>query len=407
MGVRVLHIHKSILFGGAENSLLQLIRAQREMGMDPVVVTSRECPFREAVQQENIEVFSNPLDVPSWRFLRSSIRHWRELARIVKAAQPDILHIGVLPWLNDTYLLSVLTGVPTVVHVRGLVHKHQLNFPTVFGLRRAAAVICVSEFVNQSLLCLLPDAKTTVIYNGLDPSSFTPSRDPAGVRMELGFDKETFLVGLFANFIERLKKHDTLVRAAARLKGRAGIGFVMVGGVGPDPLYHSDVVELAKTLDVENRIRFVGFQKDVASYVNAMDAVVCCSEGEGFGRTFLEAMACAKPLIGTDSGACPELVQHGETGFLYRLDDDVDLAHRILELVSHPDDAARMGAAGLERLRNTFSLRRHAEAIAGLYNDVLKCRRRRSPRSSRGGLRRELHRIRRGCVGPWRENIDN
>ncbi|MCK4374374.1 MAG: glycosyltransferase family 4 protein, partial [Candidatus Brocadiae bacterium] len=179
------------------------------------------------------------------------------------------------------------------------------------------------------------------------------------------------LVGFVAHFVQRCKKHETLVRAAARLKNNDAIAFVIVGGVGPDPSYYNEVRELARRLSVAERIKFVGYQSDVASYLNAMDVVVSCTEGEACGLNLLEAMACGKPVIATNSGGIPEFVQDGRTGMLYPLDDDEALARCIERMACSPEMARSMGALARKRARAMFALQPHADAIASVYERVL------------------------------------
>jgi len=105
------------------------------------------------------------------------------------------------------------------------------------------------------------------------------------------------------------------------------------------------------------------------------DIVVHASvDPEPFGRVILEAMACQKPVIGARGGAITELVVDGETGLTYPPGDAGALANAISSLVGRPEEAARLGRNGHERLVSRFHIRRNVEATMRLYERVVGAR---------------------------------
>lgn len=370
--MRVLHLHRSILLGGEAHSVLQLIGMQRKMGMQPVLLTNRQGPLWDLANKQGVEVFRHSLDTPGWQCVRSSIRHWSRLLRIVYRANVDILHICGIHLLNECHLLATLSGLPTIIHARGPVRAHQLNPRVRWALRHSDVVICISHFVRKTLQSSMPAVRARVIYNGVDPASYLPRRPRSQMRSELGLSDDAFLVGFVGHFVQRWKKHETLVRAAARLRDHENVAFVIVGGQGPDPSYFREVRSLIAQLGLSDHVRLVGAQSDVASYYRAMDAFVSCSEGEGFGRVLAEAMMCGIPVIATKSGACPEVVQEGHTGFLYAVDDEEALARCIVRLARNPKLAEQMGQRGRTRALRLFSINTHAASVAEVYQEVLR-----------------------------------
>jgi glycosyltransferase involved in cell wall biosynthesis len=105
-------------------------------------------------------------------------------------------------------------------------------------------------------------------------------------------------------------------------------------------------------------------------FYNAADVFVTTPWYEPFGITPLEAMACARPVIGADVGGIRYSVAHQQTGLLVPPKDPVALAHCLAALKRDPQLARRMGAAGLQRAQDMFTWRSVAESLALVYARV-------------------------------------
>ena len=116
--------------------------------------------------------------------------------------------------------------------------------------------------------------------------------------------------------------------------------------------------KLAAELGCLDRTTFTGWRTDIPDLMAASDIVIVSSYQEGFGLTMTEAMGASRPVIAYDTGAPPEVVCHGETGFIVCEGDFQALAERSIELVQDPALRHRMGAAGLARARDKFSVQR-------------------------------------------------
>jgi len=102
-------------------------------------------------------------------------------------------------------------------------------------------------------------------------------------------------------------------------------------------------------------IDYLGFVEDVPELLHQVDAFVLPSHREGVPRSIIEAMATAKPVIATNIRGCREEVVDGKTGYLVEVQDETQLARRMLDLVEQPDVASEMGRAGFERAMKHFN----------------------------------------------------
>ena len=148
--------------------------------------------------------------------------------------------------------------------------------------------------------------------------------------------------------------------------------------VGTGPL-EDEMKQLCESLDLGDRVRFLGFQSDVRSLLGASDLFVLSSDArEGLPLALVEAMACGLPAVVTDVGGAAEAVADGETGLLVPPHDPVALADRLALLRANPALAAAMGRAGRRRVNSLFTWARVAGDLADVYRGVARP----SPRSA-------------------------
>jgi len=128
-------------------------------------------------------------------------------------------------------------------------------------------------------------------------------------------------------------------------------------------------------MGLRESVRFLGTRHDVPELLALMDMVVHPSLQEGFANAVLEAMAAGKPVVATDVGGNPEAVVQGETGLLVPPRDSRALADAIIWMLDHPDEAARFGETGRNRVADHFEISRMVRQYEELYERLVaeKC----------------------------------
>jgi N-acetyl-alpha-D-glucosaminyl L-malate synthase BshA len=147
-----------------------------------------------------------------------------------------------------------------------------------------------------------------------------------------------------------VKRVSDVVDVFAKVSERIPSRLVFVGE-GPDL---AKVVCQVKKLGLSDRVHFCGKQDDVAQLLSMADVMLLTSEKESFGLVALEAMACGVPTIGSNAGGIPELVTHGETGYLAPIGDTDQMAEFALRLLSDPVGYSIMSNACVHRARTVF-----------------------------------------------------
>jgi glycosyltransferase involved in cell wall biosynthesis len=169
------------------------------------------------------------------------------------------------------------------------------------------------------------------------------------------------------------KGHEHFVEAAMRLlRAGAAARFVIVGdSVFAEDAWRADALRRrVKDAGLEEHIRFTGISHDVPRVMRGLDVLVLASDAEPCGRVLFEAMASARVVVATNTGGTPEIVRDGIEGVLVPPRDAGALAHAIGGLIADPVRRARLGDAGLARVRAEFTIERYVERTVRVYDDV-------------------------------------
>ena len=173
--------------------------------------------------------------------------------------------------------------------------------------------------------------------------------------------------------LDPIKGHTLLLAALALVRDQLpAVKLLVVGGEGPRTNYASVLQQLTHKLDLDEHVVFTGQRSDIQHILAAADLFTMPSDGEGFGLSFVEAMAMKKPVIGLDNGGTPEVVEHGRSGLLSPAGDVQQLAENILTLVNDPALRQRMGEYGRARVERDFNPQRMANDVENIYRLVLE-----------------------------------
>jgi glycosyltransferase involved in cell wall biosynthesis len=299
------------------------------------------------------------------------------LARAVRArirkllrVQPlDLIHAhAALPCGQAALAIAVEFGLPYVVSVHGLDVFAERQCGRWLGgtakrlcmdvYRRAAKIVCISEKVRQRLPEDL-QAKASVVYNGVDADTFSPAPQPS-------LPMRILSVG---NLIPT-KDHALLLRAFARVHRTLPHSELEIIGDGPE---RPRLEELARDLGIYSRITFRGRQdrQTVALAMQNCGVFALPSRYEGLGCVYLEAMACAKPVIGCAGQGIDEVIQDGRNGMLIPAGDEVALADRLLTLLQDAALRQRLGVAARQTVLQSYTLDHQAGKLAQIYRECV------------------------------------
>lgn len=228
--------------------------------------------------------------------------------------------------------------------------------------RRLARVIVVSRTSERSVVhaLRLDPARVRVVYNGIDTETFRPLE---GVEPRPG---HILYVG---NTEDRNKGARYLFEALGLLKDEREFRLTLVDNFRWNLKL---APEMVRALGLSSRVDFAGrvSTERLVQLYNEAALVVSPSLYEGFGLPAAEAMACGRPIVATTGGAFPEIVTHGETGWMVPPGDARALAEAIRLMLDSPDLRASLGAAGRRAIIERFSWRKAAEETLAVYDEI-------------------------------------
>jgi glycosyltransferase involved in cell wall biosynthesis len=355
---RVLQVITPSHMSGAEMQLARLTRRMEARGHEMPVVVKCDSPANAEFERMGIPVDRRPI---SGKFNPRAV--WA-LSQAARDYRPEIIQstLSSASWWSGW--LERLGGPPTIGHVQG--------FTSAAWHRRQSHLLAVSNAVKQHLVNQgVPGDKITVLYNALAPEEFVPRRSAADVRAELGAEKDTFVVGTIAHLSEKKGYRELLAAIPAVLSHIRGAQFWIVGRGA----LRDELEQQAREQGVWRQVRFLGFRRDAADLMNAIDVFALPSHREPCALVYIEAALSAKPIVACRAGGAPESVAEGETGLLVPPRDATALANAIRALADDRDLGRRMGRAGRARALDVFSWERFIATLEGVYERVSEERR--------------------------------
>ncbi|MBK9475980.1 MAG: glycogen synthase [Tetrasphaera sp.] len=385
------------IYGGAGVHVAELTRALRSRGDLEVRVQA----FGPPRDERGTSGFADPPGLAGANAALVTMGVDLEIA--AAAAGSDLVHSHTWYANFAGHTAALLHGIPHIVSAHSLEPMRPWKAEQLAGGYRvsswiertayeaADAVIAVSAGMRADVLRSYPDIdpdKVKVIHNGIDSELWRRARDEDTVRRH-GVDPDAPSV-IFVGRITRQKGLPYLLRAVKELPPRVQI--VLLAGAPDTPEIKAEVealiAELRQTRSGVVWIPEMLPRAEVIAMLSAATVFVCPSVYEPLGIVNLEAMACEVPVVGTATGGIPEVVVHGETGWLVPIeqvqdgtgtpvDPDryvADLAAALTEAVSDRARADRFGLAGRERAITHFSWQSIAETTYQLYLDVVRRR---------------------------------
>ena len=270
-----------------------------------------------------------------------------DMLRIVDEKRIDILHLHGYGATTFGRLAGARRGIPTIVHE----HANLTSTPWFQQIadRLLEPATDIALAVSKSTADFLIDArhipasKVKVVYLGVPLDEFSRPRSAAEIaeaRRDLGIADGEFAIGTITRLHDS-KGNSYLVEAAARvIKERPAARFFLVG---EGPLL-PDLEAQAASLGLGDRFVFAGFRRDVAGTLSAFDISVFPSLWEGTPITAFEALAMGKPIVSTDADGLLDILTGDHDAVIVPKRNAVALAEKIVWVMDHPDERARLGA---------------------------------------------------------------
>lgn len=363
--VRILHILPSIHGYGAERQVVELLKCLHGDGLQVGLLTIYEPTDEQRAQ----------LPIPVLSAGRSSRRDYAFLPRLVRAIRayrPHIVHTHTHVGKYWGRLGATLAGARCIVHTEHnpcdfrrtpferladrLLHATTSRIVTFFREQG----ICLSEFER------FPQRKLAIIPNGLQLPDARHG-DRAAVRAELGVADDMFAV-IVVGRMEFQKNQMLALLALAQIDDVQRRKLLLLfAGAGED---ENLLRGLARALNVSERVRFLGFRKDVPSLLAGADLLLMTSWFEGMPLALLEAMIAGVPIVSTPWIGARNMLGDGRFGFLTADYEASCVASEVLRAMQHPGVRREVAERAQRHAYESYGIARMAAAHRDLYRSL-------------------------------------
>jgi len=384
---KILYLNPTSEVGGAERSLLDLLKHLDEEKYRPVVCIPSEGKLIWEARRMGVETKVIPFHPEISKLSREYGNRWYirllltpwylvptilEIAWFVRSRDIDVIVTNGIKCHFIGSMVSLTTRTKLIWHVRDLIEKGWLKWALRFmGRYFPDKIITNSNAVGS----MFPGNKRKeTVYNGIDLSHFRPGINGKKIRSEFNVGRDTKLIGTIGH-LAPLKGYEELTDAMVELvREGCNVKLAIVGEAiyQNSNSYKQRLLSLVYSKGLKDRVIFAGFREDIPELLASFDIFVLPSRSEGFGRVNLEAMAMGKPVISTSVGGIPEVVLDGVTGILVPPENSGDLAHGILRLLNDAQLRKSLGSEGRKRVEEHFTVQAHAERIQEIYENILR-----------------------------------
>lgn len=367
---KILFVIDSLVFGGAQRQLVELVKGlTRTCRYEIHLVSLQKCEgFSENIRSLGVNVKYFPR---SYKF--DLLGPLFRLVCYIKQNKIDLVH-GVLN-MGSLFggVAAKLTGCPVVCSpIRNAKDKSRVEKQLKRFLAIVSDIFVSNSHAGFANRFTVMHSYFRVIYNGVDFSRFVDKgKNYSSLKSELGVGGFDYLVGMVGS-LSATKDQGTLLSAAPRiLEKLPGVGFLFVGD-GPKRFA---LENRAKKLGIDHRVVFAGSRDDVDDLYKLMDVCVLMTAAryvlEGIPNVVVEAMASGIPVVASAGGGTLEVVEHGKTGILVPPYDYLRTADAIIDLLVNQDQARLLAAEARTRVHIKFGLERYIKDYEEIYRELL------------------------------------
>lgn len=371
MTIKVLHLIDSGGLYGAEMMLLNLVEEQINSGLQPLILSVGV----HGEEQKEIEKEAEKLSLP--------VKAYR-----MKAGFNLIGAFGILRFAKDQgfqilhshgYKFNILLGaiprfirkIPIITTVHGYVHADYFSKMHIFqyldrrSLKRLDFVIFVSEFTRRKVSAELK--YYAIINNGISMIERASQPETENKLIRDVVSNSPFVIGAFGRLTIE-KGFDDLIFAFKKLRQVVSDSKLIIWG---DGYFRYELERIIRKNNLSDSVFLPGYTENVSDYLKTISIVVISSHTEGLPIILLEAMKYKVPVLATEVGAIPEVLNNGGCGYIVPPGNINVLADKLLYLFEHRAEAENMTKDAYSRLENNYSSVLMTKKYSKLYSQLV------------------------------------
>ncbi|MCG9973252.1 glycosyltransferase [Christiangramia crocea] len=364
--MKVLHLSAVRTFGGGENHILNLCSEINNISnIENLVLTVTNSDFSRILEESKIRRFNAPLS------MKFDLRYTFKIINLCKKERVDLIHI------HDTTALTLAVMATKLAKLPPFIFSKKTSFPIKnrkrtlykYNHQNIKKILCVSDETKKITINGIGDAsKLVTIYHGttVNKSSFTPFQ----LRERLNIPSDKIIVGTIANHIraKNLKTWVKLIDYLVNEKGQKQFHFVQIGSFTKRTRIYTDMIKKYK---LENSVDLMGFLPDASSYIPQFNISLLTSQSEGLPQFLYESFYHKVPVVSTNVGGIPEIIEDSENGMLSNPYEAECLADKLIALSQNRELQQKFTDRSYKLLQENFTTRIMAEKTLCEYKKVL------------------------------------
>jgi len=365
--------------GGVEIEALEIAKAIVEAGGRALIAAKPGSLVEDAIKA-GIEIKDLPLDTKNPLQIAKNTRLLNEL---ILKEKVDIVHVRSRAPGWSAYKAARALGIPFVTTYHAA-YKSRSVFKMFYNsvMARGDRVIAISQFIQDHLIQKyrkygwFDPAKIRLIQRGIDLDIFDPSTISKErldrLRKSWGVSPSMRIL-LLPGRISRTKGQDLLINALSLMK-HTNVMAVCIGSTQGHEAFRDNLLHYTTSLGLADRVKLLPPSPDMPSAYQLADVIVCPSlVPEGFGRVMAEAQAMKKPIVASNHGAAPEVIEDRITGWLFPPGNAQALAQALDKVLDLPQDRLKkLGEKQRTRVKLLFSNESMFAKTIAVYQELLE-----------------------------------
>lgn len=373
--------------GGMQTHICGLLSELDRSKFEPIVISPAAPKLFSFLDDLGIDYYD--IEMADSISPKADYRSARSVADVLHKVKPDIVHMhgnkaAVVGWMAShmrkvRHMVTTVHNFPSNLNPSSRYYfvAKQANRVILNGADR---LIAVSSEIGRCLTneVGIAQRKIDVIPNGIDVGEWDGYRNSlrtgradasnvgSDIKKTLELPNNAVLLGAMGRLVP-FKGHGVLLQSMARVAASHPDVYLLIIGDGP---LRNELEAQANELGLSKRVKFLGFVDEPARYMAALDIFVLPSIKEPFGIVILEAMALGLPVVSTNGGGVPDIIEDGVSGLLAKPDDAGSLADAIEGMIADRDLRGRLAQYGLQMVTANFTIKSMADKTFAVYSNL-------------------------------------
>jgi glycosyltransferase involved in cell wall biosynthesis len=300
----------------------------------------------------------------------------RKLAKLIDEHSIDVMHMHHSKDLALAAFAKYFSAKkPFIIYTRQMqITRSKNDFYHNFLYKQMDLMLTITKRLEKDASRLISrySEKIKTLYYGVNaPMHFLSKDERDQQRADIGFKSDDFIIGLLGRLEENKGQH-LLIEAIARAKKEGVLLKALIVGHEMHVGYRTSLQKLATSKNIDDSIIFMDFVPDPQRLMQLCDCIVLATYEETFGLVLPEAMRSGIPVIGSNKGGVPEIIDHEETGLLFNSQDANSLYQQIKRLYSDEAFKVQLARNGKASADKRFNTEKHFERLEQHFTNLVK-----------------------------------